>query len=339
MDKTNIIPKDKTLKELLLEVGNAPCHCSAFIEINKWGMVEIGVMNDFDYEVFWDCMRIYDACGVNYFSEYLGLRKGFYGDFNSGIEAWFNGYSDGGCRPNAEMFLELIDVLRFFEISSYCGIDFSEFEKAGQRAHVLYQIATDNEMQRYKEKGAETIRKKIENYFNFDNYSEPRFEELFSSLTHRQEKSISINEALALARTVPQNTYIVLLKKDAHVCHVGKTEQPLSYIGTRSKKFDADSAYFEVVDVDYIDDLIVSMRVLYDVEIDKIRPSVLNRKYATTRQAIFAYQRTEGIPRKRIISAVQNQEFRTVDLGNGQELIDKIALHRALYPSKNIYGI
>ena len=81
------------------------------------------------------------------------------------------------------------------------------------------------------------------------------------------------------------------------------------------------------------------MRVLYNVEIDKIRPSVLNRKYATTRQAIFAYQRAEGIPRKRIISAVQNQEFRTVDLGNGQELIDKIALHRALYPSKNIYGI
>ena len=78
------------------------------------------------------------------------------------------------------------------------------------------------------------------------------------------------------------------------------------------------------------------MRVLYDVELDKIHPSLLNRKYATIKQSIFAYQRSEKIPRKRILLAIQSQKLRTVALENGQVLIDKIALHRALYPSKGI---
>lgn len=338
MNISNIVPKDKTLKGLLFEIDNVPCHCSKFIEINKLGMVEIGTMDDFDYDIFWNCMRFYEACGINYFSQYVSLRKGFYGDFSQGIESWFNGRPIMGDVPDAEKFLELVDVLRFFEISSYCGVEYSEFEKACQNAHALCRVATDNEMQRRIDKGKETIRKRIEDYFNFDNYSELKFEELSHSLIERQEKSISINEALALARFAPQNTYIVILKKDNCVCHIGKTDRPLSYIGTHQKKFDADSAYFEIVDTDYVDDLIVSMRVLYDIELDKIHPSLLNRKYATIKQALFAYQRSEGISKKFVVSAIQKQKLRTISLENGQVLIDKIALHKALYSSKNIYG-
>lgn len=85
-------------------------------------------------------------------------------------------------------------------------------------------------------------------------------------------------------------------------------------------------------------DLIVSMRVLYDIELDKIHPSLLNRKYATIKQALFAYQRSEGISKKFVVSAIQKQKLRTISLENGQVLIDKIALHKALYSSKNIYG-
>lgn len=337
MSSSDVIPKDKTIKELLSEVGNVPCHNNEFIEINKIGMVEIGSMDDFDYEIFWNCMRVYEVSGINYFSQYVYLCKGLYGDFTQGIESWFN-RSIMEYRPDVtKTFLELVDVLRFFGISSYCGIDFSQYEKACKQANSLYQVATNNKMQRHQEKGEETIRKRIEGYFNFDNYSERKFEELSRNLISEQEKSISINEALALARFAPQNTYIVILKKDNLVCHIGKTERPLSYIGTHQKKFDADSAHFEIVDPDYVDDLIVNMRVLYDVELDKIHPSLLNRKYATIKQSIFAYQRSEKIPRKRILLAIQSQKLRTIALENGQVLIDKIALHRALYPSKDIY--
>ena len=55
MNKPPILPKDKTLTDILFEIDNSPCHNSKFIEINKRHMVEIGFMNDFDYEIFWGC--------------------------------------------------------------------------------------------------------------------------------------------------------------------------------------------------------------------------------------------------------------------------------------------
>lgn len=76
------------------------------------------------------------------------------------------------------------------------------------------------------------------------------------------------------------------------------------------------------------------MRVLYDIELDKIRPSVLNRKYTTIKQAAFAYKKSEEISRKFVLSAIKDSKMRTVVLTNGQVLIDKIMLHKALYPEK-----
>lgn len=336
MSRIDTIPQDKTFCDILSEVGDTPCHCSDFIELNKRSMVEIGEMNDSDYEIFWGCMRIYEALGINYFSSFADLCKGIYGDFSQGIEAWFNHNSIMGLRPSKDHFLEVVEILRFFEISIYDGIPFSEYEQKAKEAAALYQEATCREMQRRQEKGAQTIQQRVDNYFNFGDYSESKFSALSRDLIFRQEKSISINEALVLAHSAPNNTYIIIFKKGNTVFHIGKTERPLSYIGTHQKKSNADSAYFEAVDPDYVDDLIVSMRVFYDIELDKIRPSALNRKYTTIKQATFAYKKSEGIPRKSVLSAIKNSKMRTVALDNGQVLIDKIMLHKTLYSSKNI---
>lgn len=118
MHTTSSIPKDKTLNELLAEIIDTPCQSNEFIELTKRGLVEIGAMDDFDYDIFWNCMRIYESYGVNYFPFYILLRKGFYGDFTQGIESWFNSRSIMGHMPNVEHFKELVDVLRFFEIST-----------------------------------------------------------------------------------------------------------------------------------------------------------------------------------------------------------------------------
>lgn len=337
MSRIDTIPQDKTFYDILSEIGNTPCHCNEFIERNKFNIIEIRGMNDFDYEIFWGCMRIYEVLGIDYFSNYANLRKGIYGDFSQGIEVWFNHSSSiMEQRPSTDRFLEVVEVLRFFKISVYDGIPFSDYEQKAEQAAVLYQAATDKEIQQRQEKCAKTIQQRVDNYFNFGNYSESKFKTLSCDLIFRQEKSISINEALALAHSAPHNTYIVILKKDDIVCHIGKTERPLFYIGTHQKKSNADSAYFEAVDPDYVDDLITSMRILYDIELDKIRPSALNRKYTTIKQATFAYKKSEGISRKSVLSAIKDSKMRTVVLTNGQVLIDKIMLHKALYPSKNI---
>lgn len=336
MNRIDTIPQDKTFYDILSEIGNTPCHCNEFIERNKFNLIEIGRMNDFDYEIFWGCMKVYEALGIDYFSNYADLRKGVYGNFSQGIEAWFNHSSIMEQRPSSDRFLEVVESLRFFKISGYHGIPFSEYQQKAEEAAALYQAATEKEMWQRQEANAQMIQQRVNNYFNFSDYSESTFEALSRDLIFRQEKSISINEALALARSAPHNTYIVILKKNDHVCHIGKTERPLFYIGAHQKKSNADSAHFEAVNPDYVDDLIISMRILYDVELDKIHPSVLNRKYATIKQATFAYKKSEGIPRKSVLSAIKGSKMRTVVLTNGQVLIDKIMLHKALYSSKNI---
>lgn len=333
MNEYHSIPDNKTIHDILDEIKSIPCHCqsSRFIEINKFGMVEIGPMNDFDYNIFWNCMKIFEAYGINYFSDYLCLRRGGYGDFSQGIDVWFNNKSIIGWRPTSDQFIEFVKLLHFFEIPSYDGISLSTFEENSKYATLLYQEATDNEMAHRRKKSESTIQQRIKNYFNYDEYSEGEFNELSNNLISKQQDSISINEALELAKIAPSNIYIVFLKRNNKVCHIGKTEQPLSYIGSHYKKFDADSAYFTDIDANYVDDLIVNMRVFYDIEVNKIRPSFLNRKYATVKQAIFAYKRLEGIPRKQVLAAIERGKMRVIELGNEQELIDKIELHRNLF--------
>lgn len=332
MEHTPLFPREKTLKDLLSEVGDTPCHSSAFIELNKRGMVVIGAMHDFDYEIFWDCMRIYEAQGVNYFCSYLMLRDGSYGDFSQGIEAWFHDTSSTWSKPPHEQFSELVDALRFFQIPSYEGIPFQEYEAHCRRAAELAQSAARSQLEQRLARRDQANRQRMEHYFNFESFSQERFHTLLRGLLLRQEKSISINEALALAQTAPDNTYLVLFKRGDTICHVGKTEHLLSYIAACQKKYQADSAYFDAVDPDYADDLTVSLKLTYDSEVERLRLSAVHRKYGTLQQAISAYRQAKQIPRKRVLAAVERSNVRTEELNNGQVLIDKLALHQALFP-------
>ena len=200
----------------------------------------------------------------------------------------------------------------------------------------LYQTVTDDERQRRQVEKDTAIQQRVINYFNFDNYSEGELNHLARNLMENQKKSISINEALSAARFAPDNTYIVILKRNKVVCHVGKTEHPLSYIGLNHKKVGADSAYFDCIDPSYADDVIIELKVFYDLALDKIRPSLVNRKFATLKQAIFAYKTSDNISRKKILSTIESSKMRTIDLGNEHILIDKIALHKALYHPRSI---
>lgn len=121
------------------------------------------------------------------------------------------------------------------------------------------------------------------------------------------------------------------MKNNNGICHINKTKQPLSYIEKHQKKYDASFACFKIIDKDYIDDLVVHMRILYDIEIEKIHPTNLNRKYATVKQAVYAYSRSGSFTSKQIMSVIEKHSLRTVSINHGQMLIDKIALGKALY--------
>lgn len=117
MNARCVIPLNKTISEYLAEIGETPQHSSEFIEINKGGMVLIGDMNNDDYSVFWKCMRIYEALGINYFAEYVNLRQSNYGNFSHGIEHWFNDNSFMGMRPDVATFKKLLINYGFLKLN------------------------------------------------------------------------------------------------------------------------------------------------------------------------------------------------------------------------------
>ena len=140
------------------------------------------------------------------------------------------------------------------------------------------------------------------------------------------DKSITINEALMFAQSADRNvTYIVMLKKDNSICHLGKTTSLFTYIGLAQRTKNADEACIGVVEEEYADDLVIALRVHFDYDLDKIHISSANRKYTTLKQAVFAYKH-EGVKRKDILAAIKEAQIKTVDLLNGQTLIDKVML-------------
>lgn len=325
-------PSDRTYEDLLSDLDDGFHPNNTFVEINKFDMIQ-DTLDDYDYEVFWKCMKLFSAYGKNYFKEYLSLKLGRYDSFFDGIEHWF--YCHGlWCQHTDVEFLNLVRILHFFCISSYYGIPISDFDTAAAKVDSIYQRVLANESEQHKANSRAGAERRISSYFNFDNYSETTFKHLFDGIISDEcNHSISIDEAIVLARQAPLQMYVVIFKKGGKVNYVAKTEHLLQYIGTTHKRLNADSVRFSPVNPEYADDLLISLKVFYDLPLDHIRPSVANRKYGTVNQAIFVYKRAESIPKKKVLAAIEDNHnhLRVIDLGNGQELIDKIKLHRVLF--------
>lgn len=327
---------NNTYKELLDGLDNTPCQNSEFIEINKLQMAMVGPMDSQAYQYFWGCMKIYDAYGVNYFPKYLELYLGSYGDYSKGIAHRIHKDVQNGCMHSYSL-RELIETLHFFGITTYQEIGLQDYERAMADAPVLYQLEQIELQQSRNEKRRKTIDAKINDYFNFGDFSESTFQNYLEKFTlKRTQKNISINEALKLAKEAPIQTYIVVFTRFGKVCYVGKTDNPLTYISLRHKKYEADGIFFDTVIRDYVDDLLLATMIYYDLPLDSMRTTKANRKYATIRQACFAYQKSESWSKKKILKAIESNKLRVIDMDLERSLIDKIELDRALRKSSHL---
>ena len=332
VDKTPIETwPTETLRSMLAKLDNHICQNNEFIERNKWGMVEIGPMDEKDYAIFWGCMRIYEEYGVDYFSYYLDLIKGLYGNFSNGIDGWF----DNKYLPHSEdRLIELVNVMRFFEIDYYQNIPFKVFENALDRYCVLEEETRDRRNKENQMKKEKTISTKVENYFNFSGFDKDVFKRYLDSYTIKQKRRIiTLDNAIAEAKTAPVNTYIVIFYKDGKACYVGKTFRLLSYIEEKSKKHNADSVFYQAADDNYVDDLVVSILIFYDLSLSNVIPSKSNRKYATLQQAVYAYRYADSVSKKDVLSAIQNNHIRLYEIDAEKSLVDKIELERVIRSS------
>lgn len=332
---------EQTYQELLKSVSDYKCQNSAFIEINKRLMAQVD-LNEQDYDFFWGCMKLYEKLGVNYYESYLKARTGEHGDLSGGVEQWLKSYglsmsiweshNVNYYDTYSTQLDELIKTLSFFEINDYCGKSLLELNALQKETKIDWERAYGETTQLYAKNCLRSKESKANNYFNFGDFSETQFNayvELFTTKC-KSGNTMSIDEALRLAQNAPNRMYIVLFSCNGQVCYIGKTTQPLSYIGSRHKKIGADSAVFEAVPEDYADDVLLSTMIFYDLKLENARTTRANRKYATIQQACFAYKLLESFSRKKVLSAIRDHRLRVVDLYNGQALIDKIELERAI---------
>lgn len=321
----------ETFRSMLAKLDNQTCQNNEFVEHNKWGMVEIGPMDEQDYNFFWGCMKIYEEYGIDYFAYYIDLKKGLYGNFSNGIIEWF----DDKYLPHSEdRLVELVNVMRFFEIDYYDNISFIEFEEALAQYRVLEKKTQDRRNEENRMKKEKTISTKVGNYFNFSNFDADVFKRYLDSFTTKQDRRIvTLDKAIAEAKTAPANTYIVIFYKNGKACYAGKTLRLLSYIEEKSKKHNADSVFYQVADDNYVDDLLISIMIFYDLSLSNVIPRKSNRKYATIQQACYAYRYADSVSKKEVLSAIKNNHIRLYEIDAEKNLVDKIELERVIRSS------
>ena len=331
-EKRPSIGENDTFQKLVAEVSSVPCENSEFVELNKIRMVELGPMDDQDYSFFWGCMKLYEKYRANYFAWYLSLRRDAYGDFSHGIEQWIKeGHDKNELR-------EVVNILHFFGISSYQGITLDSLESSLASFGIHERNAYDLLQEEYNAKANKTITGKLNSYFNFASFDRAVFKNYLDPFTVKQvHKEVLLNEALNEAKTVPVNTYIVILYKDGKACYVGKTEHLLKYIGDKSQKYNADKVFYHVADSEYVDDLVIAIMIYYDLPLTMVRPKSVHRKYATVQQACYAYRYADSIPKKTVLSAIEKNHLRTYEIDAKNTLIDKTELEDILRPSLSMH--
>lgn len=332
---------EQTYQELLLTTDGVFAPNNEFININKESIIHLRPP---DYDFFWGCMKLYDVYGINYFEKYMDITMGGFGDFSGGIEEWlayygrdireleFFGESKIGYR---ERLSNLIHWMRFFGLSYYEGINIEDLKELQKNVFILYRDAYYKILIQREENKKFIIAHKMKNYYNFENFCSKTFSDFVKRCTIYESKSkVSIDDILKLTYDLPKHSYIVLFYINNQICFIGHTENLLSYIASKSKEYLADSVIYIDVNKDYIDDVLIAVKMFYNYPLDGIRITKVNRKYTTIKLACFVQREKTGITRRNLLDIIHDN-LKIVHLENGQEIIDKIALEHILHSSKS----
>ena len=334
------IPKDVTCRDLFRQTGEEYRWNYDFFCQNSFWMCGMAP-NDIGHEILKMCSAIYDVFEIDYFPYYSRLLYHEYGYFYSGIKEWF--YDTNGVRTASlwgacedlrleDLYRIIVDSLKFFELSEYDHIPLSEFEKMGAVAGELgHGVETLQEESKESERRKRQERRE-EAYFNFEGYSEKDFQAaLIRSLSSRVEQ-ITVDEALEQACRTPPGTYIVFLKQAGKITYIGMTENLLSYIYSNSKKYHSDTVSYHRVDRCDAADLVIALRLKFNVAVSKIRPDKKNRKYTSVGLSVRAYRDRYQISKKKLMAIIEKNHIPLIDITDGWVLVDKIDLWSATSP-------
>lgn len=296
--------------------------------------------SDIDYKFFVGCMEIYENTGINYFNNYKKLLMHHqYRIVNKGIRNYVGSIdpyvsdriNSSYLNDYKKEVLETIKIMNFFNIGSYNDIDIEQYIEHYKNADIEWEELRKEELEKIKIKEDANLDKIRNNYFNFDNFNNSKFEELFKECTHDMDmgKNIyTLNEVININVNLDTNkTFIVFLRKNNRVCFVGRTINLLNYIGSKSKDYDADRVAFYPVDNNYIDDIYIKALIEFDIATGGAIRST-NRKYismTSVKRVFKELYKINLVHIKKIIAKYDIEKFLIGDT----IFLDKIELDRA----------
>lgn len=294
---------------------------------------------EIDYDLFVGCMEIYENTGVDYFQYYKRIRLfNQYRTVSEGVRNYvgsFDYYVEDKTNIKylynyKKEIIETIQILEFFGLSGIYGKTIDEYINDLNNADEEWKQMRDEELAKIEKTAKEKSDKLKTNYYNFDDFNDDKFNKIFKECIKDMDmgkNTYTLEEVININVNLEENkTFIVFLRKDDRVCFVGRTTRLLTYIGTKSKEYDADRVAFYPVDNDYIDDIYIKALIEFDIIGGTVKNT--NRKYIsmTSVKRIFKeLYRINLTHIKKIISKYDIEKYVLGDI----IILDKIELDRA----------
>lgn len=226
-----------------------------------------------------------------------------------------------------EKVSKIIKLMRFFGIENLYGTSIEQYTNHYNNAKNDFHEMRLKELEN-REVNAEEALNQIKNrYFNFDNFNNSKFENIFHECTNNKN-IYTLDEVINININLEDNkTFIVFLRKNNKVCFIGRTTNLLNYIGVKNKEYDADSVSFYAIDNDYIDDVYVKAHLEFNVA-TSCTIKHTNKKYITLKSVKRIFKEIYRINLyhiKKIIAQYNIEKFIIGDV----IFLDKIELDKA----------
>lgn len=311
-----------------------------FLKSNKVFLIMGIYPDDMDHEFFVGCMEIYQSTGVNYFYDYEKLfRYNQHTVIYKGIKNYGCSYSGFPIDETDVEYLnsyknkvaETIEIMKFFGIESIYGTSIEQLIEYYNNAENEWHELICKKLEKRKVKAKASIDKMRNDYFNFDDFDNNKFNNIFKECTKDMDMGknlYTLDEVINININLDANkTFIVFLRKNDKVCFVGRTTNLLNYIGLKSKEYDADRVAFYPIDNNYIDDIYIRYLIQFDIPSGQVRNT--NRKYISLTSAKRIFKELYKINLVHIKKIISKYDLERFPIGD-TVVLDKIELDKAI---------
>ena len=298
--------------------------------------------SDIDYEIFVGCMEIYQKTGVNYFYDFIYLRVDFqYKNLGKGIKEYKkvcdnnlsskDVFDENYLNNYLNEISKTIKLMNFFGIENLYGTTIEQYLSHYNNAEAEWNELKIEELENRKIKYDELFEKMKNNYFNFDNFNNDKFECIFKECIRDMDmgkNTYTLDEIININVNLDKNKiFIVFLRKNNKVCFIGRTINLLNYIGIKYKEYDADKVTFYAVDNEYIDDIYIKSIIQFDVATGGVTKNT-NRKYISMTSVKRVFKELYKINMVHIKKIIAKYDIEKYIIGD-TIFLDKIELDRA----------